>query len=212
MSISSEIRIITEVTLRGEGERDEYLEIVTDEGWTFSAVKTRNTFVESVDGEQRKLAYLLQPTAITRWWGGLGRPVHQIEALVQDKTQHPYELGDDSSYGDWIVVWEDCNDFQTLQESDAAGDAYAAFIEREADIIADAIDSGSEPQLIYDTMDDNHSGNTAAWAWNVGCARAKDQESAEHFRGFWNEKWAPDQDVPEGSTVNPAILHVDAGS
>jgi hypothetical protein len=208
--IPNEVRVLTEVTLHAEGERDEYLEIKTDEGWMFSGVKVRNTFVESVEGsDDLKLAYLLKPGALTRWWGGFGHAVHQIEVLVRDKDEHPRVLSDDLAYGDWLVVWEDSNDFQTLEEMKAAGDAYAAFIEREAEIVAKWIDTRPRvrPQYVYDHMSDEHSGNTAAWAWNLGCGKAKDQERAEVFRRFWNEKWAPDQDVPAGQTVNPAILH-----
>jgi hypothetical protein len=209
VAIPSEIRVLESVELRDGGERDEYLEIKTDAGWTFIGVKIRNTFVESGEGqEQRKLAYLLQPTAITRWWGGFGRPVHQIEVLVHDEDEYPRRLSDDSAYGDWVVVWDCNNDFQTLEESNAAGDAYAAFIEREADVIASRIDAGESPETVYENMDGDHSGNTAAWAWNVGCARAKDEQRAQTFRDFWNQMWAPDQNTEPGKLVNPAVLRV----
>lgn len=210
MAIPVEERIIESVELRDAGERDEYLEISTDAGWTFVGVKTRNTFVESTDGSERKLAYLLQPGAITRWWGGLGRPVHQIEVLVKDENARPRELSSDSWEGDWVVVWDCNNDFQTLQESNVAADEYAAFIEREAEVIARRIDADDDltPEWVYDHMDPEHSGNTAAWAWTLGCAKVTDQERAQVFRDFWNHKWAPDQEVESGKLVNPAVLNI----
>jgi hypothetical protein len=209
VAIPNEIRVLESVELCDAGERDEYLEIKTDAGWTFVGVTVRNTYVESAEGqEQRKLAYLLQPGAITRWWGGFGCPVHQIEVLVDDRDEYPRRLSDDSGYGDWIVVWDCTNDFQTLEESNAAADAYAAFIEREGDAIASRIDAGESPETAYENMDGDHSGNTAAWAWSLGCARAKDERRAQEFRDFWNQKWAPDQDTEPGKLVNPAVLHV----
>lgn len=209
MAIPHEERIIESVELRDEGARDEYLEIKTDEGWTFTAVKTRNTFVESIEGQDdRKMAYLLQPGAITRWWGGMGRPVHQIEVLVKDENEHPRQLSSDSWEGDWVVVWDCNNDFQTLQESADRMDEYVAFIERQADVIAERIDAGESPETAYENMDEGHSGNTAAWAWNVGCSKAKDEAAAQRYRDFWNEKWAPDQTPEPGKLVNPAVLHI----
>lgn len=207
MAIPSEIKIIKEVRLCDEGERDEFLEIRAH-GGTFGGVKTRNTFVEDVNGTDRKMAYLLQPGAITRWWGGIGRPVHQIEVLVKDKDVHPMEPSDDSLYGDWVVVWDVTNDFRTLEESQADMDSYVAFIEREAAVIAERIDAGESPETAYENLDADHSGNTAAWAWTLGCDKAKDQDRAQTFRDFWNRKWAPDQPVAAGKTVNPAVLVV----
>lgn len=210
MSIPCEGHVITEAKLCDEGERDEYLELKVSDGWSFFGVKTRNTFVEYVDGKDRKLSYLLQPGAITRWWGGFGRPVHQIEVLVKNKDEHPRELSDDSLYGDWVVVWEDCNDFRTLAESEQDAADYTAFIQTEADIIARRIDGEDDltPQWVHEHMSDQHSGNTAAWAWGLGCKQAKDQERAESFRQFWNEMWGV-EDRP-GEVVNPAVMKVKA--
>lgn len=199
MSIETEEVRIERVERENVGERDERVVVHVDAGWTFAGMLERNFFRDRVngpDGKKRTLSHLIQPGVRLRFWGGLGRPVHQVEVWSQS--------------GVWQTVWDTTNDFRTLAEDDAAWSEYAAFIEREGDRIATLIDSGEEPDSVERSLDKEHSGNTAAWAWKLGTDRAKDQERAETFRAYWNHKWDPDREHKPGSLVNPAVLTIGA--
>jgi hypothetical protein len=191
------------------GERDERIVIHADAGWTFAGVLERNCYrEESPDGGTRTRSHYLIAGRRLRIWGGLGAPVHQVEAILDDPEPAPDHAWHWDGADRVVTVWDTTNDFSTLAESEASADEYVAFIEREGELIATRIDEGMEPAVIDAMMDSGHSGNTAAWAWRIGTEKAKDQEAAQRARDYWNAKWAPDQDVAPGGLVNPAVLVV----
>lgn len=108
--------------------------------------------------------------------------------------------------GKWVDVWCALNSFRSKEERDVAESAYADFIQKEGENIAEYIDAGKTLTEIDTLIDVGHSGNTYGWALNIGINTATNKDNAEKIRQAHNEKY----NVPAGSegVVNPAIVTI----
>lgn len=107
----------------------------------------------------------------------------------------------------WKPVWCVMNDFQPAAEREASGNAYVKFIEDEGIKIAGLIDEGKTYEEINKLISDEHTGNTHAYALNIGIEKATNKENADKIRRAHNEFWGVKDDKP--GLVNPAVLSLE---
>lgn len=91
--------------------------------------------------------------------------------------------------GKWVSVWCHANDFQLKAERESSAKAYSDFIQSEGEKIAVMIDEGKTLEEIDKLISKDHSGNTHAWALNIGVKNAKNRENAEAIRKAHNKAW-----------------------
>lgn len=197
------IVVLQEVVWDGEGP----VKFVTDDGGVWCSAKRKDFWQPDKDWES-----IIVPGIKMRFWTVQWSTVIGFEVLVPRNSEETSvasakTLGSSSSSThEWVSVWCMANNFQTKAERKAGEEAYVKFIEDEGNKIAQWIDEGKNLKEINELISDGHTGNTHAWALNLGTQRAKNQENAKKVRREHNEYWGVKEDT-EG-LVNPAVMTI----
>lgn len=174
---------IEKITWNGEDS----VKILASDGCTFSGMKRKDFFNSEFDYEN-----YLKPGSKLRYWAIQWSRVIGVEYL--------------NNNGQWESLWVTGNDFPTREQIKKDEDEYINFIKTEGARIATWIDEGKSYEEIEESMDDEHSGNTAGWAINIGINTATNKENANKVRLAHNAFWGIKED--KGGIVNPAVLTI----
>ena len=109
---------------------------------------------------------------------------------------------------DWVSVWCKANNFQYKAEREKADQGYVDFIKEEGKKIGKLIDKGKTLKEIDKLISKGHTGNTYAYALDLGISSAKNKKNAEKIRETHNKKYGVNKKDPKGKKgiVNPAVF------